>query len=332
MSGLLAGKTISQIQAGGSTGLVRTTDGGLYMWGMGYGGQFGNGTTDNTSSAPVAVDMTGALAGRTLVAVSFEGYHPLVIAFSPPAPEIVVENEEGTALAASEVYRQDFGPVQPNKHRTALIRIRNTGDDLLGNIGVSIDGPGAADFTVESSDSSGTTLTPGGTRTLAITFTPSIQGAREATLHLTSNDADEPAYTIALAGYGTQPISDWREQYFETAENAGDAADDADPDGDGVTNLMEFATGANPTASGTIETPVSEPVAGVVEFTYTRNKRAAGEVIWTVRWSDTLTGNWSSNGVSETVIADDGNLETVVATLPAGPDGKRFVHLQVTRP
>ena len=330
-SGLLAGKAIAQIQAGGSTGLVRTTDGKLYMWGMGYGGQFGNGTSDDTSQVPVAVDMSGALAGRTLVAVSFEGYHPLVLAYAPPAPEIVVENEEGSALAAAEVYRQDFGPVQPNKHRTALIRIRNTGDDLLGNIGVSLDGTGAADFSIESSNS-GTTLTPGGELVLTITFTPSIQGAREAMLHLTSNDANEPAYTIQLAGYGTQPISEWREQYFESTENTGDAADEADPDGDGVTNLMEFATGADPTEGGMVETPVEPPVAGLVGFTYTRNKLAAGEVIWTVEWTDALDGTWSSNGVSETVIADDGTLETVVATLPGGPDGKRFVHLKVTRP
>ncbi|HEY1120607.1 MAG TPA: choice-of-anchor D domain-containing protein, partial [Haloferula sp.] len=261
---------------------------------------------------------------------SSAGAHTLVIAYAPPAPEIVVENEAGTALVASEVYRQDFGPVLPTKHKIAAITIRNTGDDLLGNIGVTIDGPNAADFTVSNS-SSGTTITPGGTQTLTITFTPSAQGTREATLHIISNDTDEPAYTVSLEGLGAQPISEWRDQYFDSTEDTGAAADNADPDNDGVENLLEFATGADPTESSPVETPVSRPLAGTIGFTYTRNKLATAEVIYTVEWSDTLTGAWSSNGVSETVIADDGTLETVLATLPAGSEG-RFVHLKVTRP
>lgn len=328
-SGVLAGKTITQFMAVGGSSFVRTSDGGFYGFGMGYAGQLGNGVFADVNT-PVAVDMSGALAGRSLVAVSSAGAHTLVIAYAPPAPEIVVENEAGTALIASEVYREDFGPVLPTKHKTAAITIRNTGDDLLGNISATIDGPNAADFSVSNS-SSGTTLTPGGTQTLTITFTPSAQGTREATLHITSNDANEPAHTIALEGLGAQPISEWREQYFESTEDTGDAADDADPDGDGAENLLEFATGADPTENSPVETPVSKPVAGTIGFTYTRNKLATAEVIYTVEWSDTLVGGWSSNGVSETVIADDGTLETVLATLPAGSDG-RFVHLKVTRP
>ena len=332
MNGALAGKTIATIQAGSANSLVTTTDGKVFTWGMNYVGQLGNGSGNDYSNVPVDLDMGGALAGRNLVAAAMEGFHGLVVAYAPPAPEIVVENEAGSALTASEVYRQDFGPVLPNKHRTAAITIRNEGDDLLGNFTVTIDGPNAADFSVANSGSgSGTTLTPGGVQTLTITFTPTAQGTREAMLHITSNDADEPAYTIALGGFGAQPISEWREQYFESTENSGDAADQADPDDDGVENLLEFATGADPTESSTIETPVSKPLAGIIGFTYTRNKLASAEVIYTVEWTDTLGSTWSSNGVSETVIADDGTLETVVASLPAG-SGHRFVHLKVTRP
>ncbi|RYD56748.1 MAG: choice-of-anchor D domain-containing protein, partial [Verrucomicrobiaceae bacterium] len=199
-SGVLAGKTFAQIFAGGGSSMVRTTDGGLYTWGMGLGGQHGNGD-ESDLNLPAAVNMSGVLAGRTLVTASMQGFHSLVVAYAPPAPEIVVEDETGSALTANEVYRQDFGPVLPNKHRTAAITIRNTGDDLLGNISVTIDGSGAADFSVVNS-SSGITLTPGGSQTLTVTFTPSTQGTREATLHITSNDTDEPAYTVALEGLG----------------------------------------------------------------------------------------------------------------------------------
>lgn len=326
MSGVLAGKTITQIMAGGGASMVRTSDGGLFGWGSGYAGQLGNGGTTD-SYLPKAVDMNGALAGRTLVAASMEGYHTLVIAYAPPAPEIVVENQSGAVLTVSGSPPIDFGAALPGQLRQLALKIRNTGDDLLAGINVSL--VGAADFTVAGAGSA--TLLPGAERTLTLTFNPTTQGLREATLSIASNDSDEPVYTINLAGIVGRPISDWRDSYFETTANSGDAADDADPDGDGVENLMEFATGTDPTKSGPIETPILPPVADVIAFTYTRNTLAAAEVLWGVEWINALNGGWSAVGVTETVTAEDGNLQTVVATLPAGLEGKRFVRLKVTR-
>src|SRR5690606_29608762 len=42
------------------------------------------------------------------------------------------------------------------------------------------------------------------------------------------------------------PLQAWREQHFGSAAPDGDAADDADPDRDGLPNLAEFATGHSP--------------------------------------------------------------------------------------
>jgi hypothetical protein len=42
------------------------------------------------------------------------------------------------------------------------------------------------------------------------------------------------------------PLASWRLQYFNTSENTGPAADDADPDHDGLTNFTEYAFGLNP--------------------------------------------------------------------------------------
>jgi uncharacterized delta-60 repeat protein len=41
-------------------------------------------------------------------------------------------------------------------------------------------------------------------------------------------------------------VERWRQQYFQTAANTGDAADSADPDHDGLTNIVEFAFGLSP--------------------------------------------------------------------------------------
>ncbi|MCU0781771.1 MAG: cadherin-like beta sandwich domain-containing protein, partial [Akkermansiaceae bacterium] len=67
-SGVLAGKTVDRIAAGGSHNLVRCTDGTLASWGYGYYGQLGNGTSYGSSSSPVLVS-SGALAGKTVTGI-----------------------------------------------------------------------------------------------------------------------------------------------------------------------------------------------------------------------------------------------------------------------
>lgn len=49
---------------------------------------------------------------------------------------------------------------------------------------------------------------------------------------------------------GTPSLLDqWRQTQFGSAANAGNAADTADPDNDGVPNLIEYALGSNPTSA-----------------------------------------------------------------------------------
>ena len=67
-----------------------------------------------------------------------------------------------------------------------------------------------------------------------------------------------------------------------------------------------------------------------ITYTYTR-PRVISDVVYAVEWSDTLAlGSWSSAGVTQQVIADNGTNLTVEAVLPAGAMGSRFVRLKVT--
>ena len=68
-SGVLAGKTICAIAAGGYHSLALCTDGTLAAWGRGTYGQLGNGLT-NSASTPVLVNRSGVLAGKTIVGMS----------------------------------------------------------------------------------------------------------------------------------------------------------------------------------------------------------------------------------------------------------------------
>ena len=78
-TGVLAGKTIKQISAGGSYTCAIASDDKAYCWGNGSGGVLGNGSTTD-SSVPVAVSTTGVLAGKTIKQISVGNFHTCAIA------------------------------------------------------------------------------------------------------------------------------------------------------------------------------------------------------------------------------------------------------------
>jgi hypothetical protein len=122
----------------------------------------------------------------------------------------------------------------------------------------------------------------------------------------------------------------WRQTYFGSPVNEGNAADTFDHDGDGIVNLLEWATGLNPTTNSTL--PASSTVNGTdLEFHYTRLVAAvAAGAVFTVEWNDSLSPlGWSSAGVVEIILSNNGTTQQVKATLPSGSSGKRFVRLRV---
>ncbi len=128
-------------------------------------------------------------------------------------------------------------------------------------------------------------------------------------------------------------IDAWRIQYFGTAAATGDAADSADPDGDGENNLFEFATGQSPSAR-TTRAPVLAATTGLLELTYSRSKSAlTAGYGFTVEWSDTLaTDSWSTAGVTTTLLTDDGTLQSVKGGVSFTGVSKRFLRLRITKP
>ena len=122
------------------------------------------------------------------------------------------------------------------------------------------------------------------------------------------------------------PIQAWRYFHFNTPASAGDSADLADPDGDSVVNLLEYATSTDPEITN--PAPGSMKLDGpVLEFFFTKNQ-AATDVTSSVEWSEDLK-IWSTNDVTITEV--DGETGEMKATLPAGTLGKRFVRLKATR-
>lgn len=124
------------------------------------------------------------------------------------------------------------------------------------------------------------------------------------------------------------PIEIWRQNNFNHHINSGIGADSTDSDSDGVSNLLEYATQMNPTASDVVPQSVAKN-GNLIEFFYIKNKSAT-DVTYIVEWSDDLI-TWSTAGVTSSILIDGITTQQMKATIPAGST-RRFVWLKVTRP
>ena len=72
-SGVLAGKTLTQIATGDFSTCAVDAAGAAYCWGWNGYGELGNGSNAYYLSSPVAVDMNGVLAGKSLTQITGGG-------------------------------------------------------------------------------------------------------------------------------------------------------------------------------------------------------------------------------------------------------------------
>ncbi|MEM9833085.1 MAG: choice-of-anchor D domain-containing protein [Bacteroidota bacterium] len=126
-----------------------------------------------------------------------------------PEPEINLRQGE-TAIASGESY--DFGEVDANTSSSEVAFIlENIGDadlELSGTAGslVALSGTDADQFSIDQTDVT-SPLTAGSDQPFTVSFSPTSEGEKTATLTITSNDADEGTYTLILNGTGMEIIT-----------------------------------------------------------------------------------------------------------------------------
>lgn len=105
-----------------------------------------------------------------------------------------------------------------------------------------------------------------------ITGTASTNGTSSITLSV-SNERGQSQAAISITV--NSQLQSWRQTNFGTTSDTGTGADTAEPAGDGVVNLIEYATGSNPllaNADGGISSNVG---SGQLTLTFTRNTAAS---------------------------------------------------------
>ena len=245
-----------------------------------------------------------------------------------PIPHIVVAQNPGGDLTSGSATPVDFGRIAIGGSASRTFTIRNIGWGDLTGLAVTKSGDGQpGDFTITPPVQ--TTLALNEEATFTVTLTPSASGVRTGAVLIASNDPDGNPFRISLTGTRNTVSENWREQHFGTFANTGPGADLSDPDGDGLVNLLEFATGGHPHE---ITPPVGtlEKVGAGLEFTYSRPVAVLTELNYRLEASVTLSGIWNSQNITSAVQSADGVTQVVKATSPAGI-GRRFVRLRVTR-
>jgi|GEM_PF-850530 len=143
----------------------------------------------------------------------------------------------------------------------------------------------------------------------------------------TVNDMNyQGASSATLQIYG-ETISAWRARLFTTNEIASGAADDnADPAGDGMTNLAKYALGIDPHAW--TAQPSSVRGSDGLSVTFTRPKNLP-DVVYAAESSDDMV-HWSPVALQ---LMTDGPTQTMRAIDPltSGNTAQRFIRLVFTR-
>jgi hypothetical protein len=135
------------------------------------------------------------------------------------------------------------------------------------------------------------------------------------------------ALRVTLAQPAAPAIADWRLQHFGSAESTGTAAYDADPDGDGVPNLLEYALGGEPLLPNSAMLP--QPVVIGDRLSMRVPRIADPNLLYLVEASSALTAQswtsiWSSTGE-----ANAGGTVTVEDTATVHEAPLRFMRLRV---
>lgn len=139
-------------------------------------------------------------------------------------------------------------------------------------------------------------------------------------------------YAVFEADPAAADYAGWREEHFSATDRADPALEStvwgllADPDGDGVSNLLEYAFGGDPWAAGAAPDEVHLQGSRLqIEF-----PRVRSDVTYQVMASDGLSG-WGVIATNPGAVGQSVTVEDTV-DVESSSSGSRFLRVEVTQP
>jgi len=182
----------------------------------------------------------------------------------------------------------------------------------------AISGPGTATF--------------GNAAATSTTASFSIDGTY--TLRLRASDGSVETFDdVTLTAYAT-PFTQWQSMYFAGGSSNPDAAPMADPDQDGIVNLLEYAYGTSPVAYNLAPlTFDTETVGGnrYLRLTMPKNPNAT-DLLYQVEAANSVASpaSWSASGLI--IETNTSTTLRVRDNVPMSGTGSRFMHVLINKP
>ncbi|MBC8009200.1 MAG: hypothetical protein H7067_03790 [Burkholderiales bacterium] len=147
-----------------------------------------------------------------------------------------------------------------------------------------------------------------------------------------TNPAGEGPASTEVSALPLTALQNWRQTHFASPAATGDAADDADPDGDGLNNLLEYALGGDPHVPGDTGIPACalNPSTSSLTFTFLRLR---SDLTYTVEATSDLTppATWTVIATNPGTVSPTESV-TVTDTADLSLTPRRFLRLRVTSP
>ena len=329
-AGVLAGKTITHVAAGFDHTLAVSSDGQVFAWGGGVSGALGDGSNID-SNVPVAVDMTGALLGKTVTKVACGNGHSVAL------------TSDGKVYAWGANGNGQLGDGTTTPHNSPVAVIMNGA--LAGKTVAKI---AASNHQTIALTTDGFMFAWGGNANGALGDGTTDDRLAPVAVNTSGVLAGKVIGAISAGEFHTlaieyappppSPLETWRQLHFPgSTATTGPGADTATPQNDGISNLMKFALGMDPDVPGTLpitsaEVPGGGEIGPQLTLTYTPSAEAvAAGVIFQVEFSTSLApGSWNSGPVNQGFIGAGGF--PVTASVPKPESGEGFLRLSVTAP
>jgi autotransporter-associated beta strand protein len=347
---------VNRLEAGSTNKTISFATEGMNIYnetinvtgGHGYGLRLGgiyNGLNSflnlNASSAALSIDYVGAITPVAALTVG-GAFDTEITGPISGAGTTLTKIDAGTlTLSGANTFT---GATTVNSGTLALFGGSHASAITVNNAGTSLG------FLLGSTAMSTCTVTFGTGTTVKVAGTPTL--ASYTLMTATCFQGITPALDTPIAGYalsvtgGNTLVLAQTDGYASWASGKG--LDDSnngvslDPDSNGISNLLEYVLNGDPLVSESPSSILPDlDVSGAnFVFTFTRREQSGNDTTQAFEYGSDLVGwtllNITSPTAGQVALGEpSGGLQTVTVTLPkslAGPDGRLFGRLSVTRP
>jgi hypothetical protein len=239
----------------------------------------------------------------------------------------VVANAAGSATSASEMLFVTTAVKPPTDITSALAAFGQVGVPFSYTI---MSSGGTTPLTFSASPlPAGWSVNPS---TGVISGTPAAEGTTRIVIGASNSAGNSPSRTLVLTVTMTPPvipIDAWRSDHFgASATNPDIAGDLADPDGDGVKNILEYAAGTEPLAAEVSPWLSFGLENGFLTATAAKNPHSTN-LTWSAESSADLTA-W--NATNTTLLQNTTSLFKVRDNFPVATNPCHFLRLKISEP